>query len=224
LLKDDAKVSISVINNNFITGHYNAADLPMLSDFDEIKDQLSIVAKSFVTLRKPIRFEESFVFVRDTMLLAPGGMKGLANLAKLYENEGDFSKRKISRENITQMSKFLVNDRDAFIEYAINDSKITLKHAVEMEKFNKSVQQIGIPVTLSSIGRNYISTKWCQNFEKHLPYQISGEYLMGNADEIQTPKGLFSTREVGIHMSYFIANYKGGRNESFMYGCDDKTY
>lgn len=46
---------------------------------------------------------------------------------------------------------------------------------------------------------------------------------MGNADEIQTPKGLFATRDVGAHMSYFIANYKGGRNESFMYGCDEET-
>lgn len=46
---------------------------------------------------------------------------------------------------------------------------------------------------------------------------------MGNADEIQTPKGLFATRDVGVHMSYFIANYKGGRNESFMYGVDESS-
>jgi hypothetical protein len=46
---------------------------------------------------------------------------------------------------------------------------------------------------------------------------------MGNADELQTPKGLFASRNIGAHMSYFIANYKGGRNESFMYGCDEKT-
>lgn len=36
--------------------------------------------------------------------------------------------------------------------------------------------------------------------------------------EIKIPKGLVATRDVVIHMSYFIANYKGGRNESFMYG------
>lgn len=35
---------------------------------------------------------------------------------------------------------------------------------------------------------------------------------MGNAYEIQTPKGLYATREVGAHMSYFISNYKGGIN------------
>jgi hypothetical protein len=46
---------------------------------------------------------------------------------------------------------------------------------------------------------------------------------MGNAHELQTPKGLFATRDVGAHMSYYIANYKGGRNESFMYGVDEHT-
>lgn len=30
-------------------------------------------------------------------------------------------------------------------------------------------------------------------------------------------KGLYETGDVGLHLSYFIGNYKGGRNESFMY-------
>jgi hypothetical protein len=46
---------------------------------------------------------------------------------------------------------------------------------------------------------------------------------MGNSDEVQTPKGLFATGDVGLHMSYYIGNYKGGRNESFMYGAESKT-
>ena len=33
---------------------------------------------------------------------------------------------------------------------------------------------------------------------------------MGNADEIQTPKRHHACRDVGTHMSYYIANYKGG--------------
>jgi hypothetical protein len=40
---------------------------------------------------------------------------------------------------------------------------------------------------------------------------------------MQTPKGLFSSGDVGLHMSYYIGNYKGGRNESFMYGSENKT-
>jgi hypothetical protein len=34
---------------------------------------------------------------------------------------------------------------------------------------------------------------------------------------------LFATKSTGLHLSYFIGNYKGGRNESFMYGTDEQT-
>lgn len=40
---------------------------------------------------------------------------------------------------------------------------------------------------------------------------------------MQTPKGLFAGGDVGLHMSYYIGNYKGGRNESFMYGSENET-
>jgi len=58
---------------------------------------------------------------------------------------------------------------------------------------------------------------------KYLPYQINGRCLMGNVDEVQTPKGLFSTGDTGLYLSHFIGNYKGGRNESFMYGGEEET-
>jgi hypothetical protein len=45
---------------------------------------------------------------------------------------------------------------------------------------------------------------------------------MGNAGDLQTPKGLSASSDVGVHLSYFIANYKGGRNESFLYGVDER--
>lgn len=43
---------------------------------------------------------------------------------------------------------------------------------------------------------------------------------MGNSDEIQTPKGIFAAGDTALHLSYYIGNYKGGRNESCMYGVD----
>ena len=128
-------------------------------------------------------------------VLAPGGVKSLKSLGNLYKNDGDFSKREVRNEDITQRSKFLERDKKAFIEYEILDEKFTVKHETEMEKLNKTVRQIGIPITLSSIGRNYVSTQLIKNLDKHLPYQIYGEFLMGNASEIQTPKGLFETRD-----------------------------
>jgi hypothetical protein len=159
LLNDNSKINLSVIRNNYIISHFNAADLSMLSDFDEIKGKLSIVAKSFVTLGLPLRYNESFVYIRDTMLLSPGTMKSLHKLGNLYNNDGDFLKREIDKSDIVKMSNLLARDKQKFVDYAMLDVKITIKHATEMEKFNRSVKQLGVPNTLSSIGRNYVSTK-----------------------------------------------------------------
>ena len=54
------------------------------------------------------------------------------------------------------MSNLLVRDKEAFESYALQDAVITLKHALAMEKFNMSISQLGIPLTLSSMGRNYV--------------------------------------------------------------------
>jgi len=43
----------------------------MLTDFKEIKEKLSIVAKSFVTIGKPFKLQDTFVYIRDTNLLLP---------------------------------------------------------------------------------------------------------------------------------------------------------
>jgi hypothetical protein len=224
IFNKDVTVSLTVVRNTFITAHYSAADLSMLSDFDVIKEKLSIVNKSFVTLGKPLRYEDTNVYIRDTVLLAPAGKQSLGDIGKMYESEGDFSKREISKDDLANMGAFLKRDRIAFEEYALQDAIITLKHVISMEVFNFRVLQIGVPLTLSSIGRKYVAKEWSRIFKKYLPYQISGEYLIGNPDEIQTPKGLFASGDIGTHLSYFIANYKGGRNESFMYGKDDNTH
>ena len=128
----------------------------MLSDFEELKKELGIVKKVFVSLGKPLRYEHSFVYIRDTSLLAPGGYSSLKRIGELYDTEGDFTKREISPQDLQKMSNLLERDRQAFEDYAIQDAVITLKHALAMEKFNMSIKQIGIPLTLSSMGRNYV--------------------------------------------------------------------
>lgn len=66
------------------------------------------------------------------MFLAPGGVKSLKSIGNLYKNDADFSKREISNEDITQMSKFWERDKKAFIDYEILDEKFTVKHETEM--------------------------------------------------------------------------------------------
>jgi len=53
-------------------------------------------------------------------------------------------------------------------------------------------------------------------------YQLSQKYLMGDSSAIQTPKGLYAASQTGLKLSYYIANYKGGRNESYMYGSSSE--
>jgi hypothetical protein len=45
------------------------------------------------------------------MLLALGGVKSLKSLGNLYKNDGDFSNREVSNEDITQMSQFLEREK-----------------------------------------------------------------------------------------------------------------
>lgn len=211
-----------MVKNHYLCAHYNSADLSLLSDFDEFKNDLNIVNKSFVTLGKALRIYNTSLYIRDTILLSPVGMGSLDKLSTLYD--GDFSKLKVSQEDLGQMRTFLERDKAAFEAYAIRDALIVLKHATAMEVFNMGIKQLGVPLTLSSIGRNYVFEEWRMNFKKFMPYQISGKVAMGNVDEVQTPKGLFETGAVGLHMSYFIGNYKGGRNESFMYGSENEVH
>lgn len=69
------------------------------------------------------------------MLIAPAGAGSLEKLGKLYEHEGDFSKRSVTPQDINNMSGFLKRDKKqkAFEEYALQDAIITLKHAISME-------------------------------------------------------------------------------------------
>lgn len=44
---------------------------------------------------------------------------------------------------------------------------------------------------------------------------------MGDTTESLTPKGLGVLGLTGLKLPYFISNFKGGRNECFMFGIDE---
>lgn len=120
------RISISFVFNNVIVGHNTPADLSILSDFEEFKENLDIVNKCFVTLGKGFRYGIYNVVIRDTMLLAPSGQKSLANIGRLY----NFEKIKLTEFEISHMDLLLAKNPTMFNEYAIRDSLITLKHAI----------------------------------------------------------------------------------------------
>jgi hypothetical protein len=130
------------------------ADLSLLTDFELIKTELSIANGSFITLRDPIKYDDKNVHIRDTMLLAPGGAKSLGKIGKLYGD--DFNKISIGSAELEDMLSFSKTDRDLFIAYALRDALITLKHSLWMIDFNFTLGGVGVPLTLSSIGRKYV--------------------------------------------------------------------
>lgn len=75
------------------------------------------------------------------------------------------------------MKNFLEREPERFKAFgrglALQDAIITLKHAIAMEEFNMKVYQIGIPITLSSMGRKYV-LKNDLIFSTKLPYKFMG--------------------------------------------------
>jgi hypothetical protein len=91
------KISVTVINNNYLIGHHTPADLSVLKDFETFKSKLQIIRGSFVTLGKPLIFGDKNVYIRDTILLAPSSKKSLADLGSIYNRE-ELKKIEIDKE------------------------------------------------------------------------------------------------------------------------------
>src|ERR1043165_5983446 len=177
---EDDRFRITKIRNNYFIAHLTNADLSIKKDFEFIKGELSIVNKSFVTLGKPIDFENGNVFIRDTMLLAPQGHKSLDSVGSLYGKQ--FKKVNIAKDLTENQKEELTKDltidrkenldlnqyikenmdlllrvnKEKFVSYAVKDSIIPLIHANYMEDFNFKLKSVGIPLTLSSLGTTYV--------------------------------------------------------------------
>jgi|SRR6187402_969790 len=157
----------------YILLHETAADLSMLSDFEKHKESFQIINRSFVTVGKPFevkkfhdnleeelidqKYKDSFgsrIFFRDCNLIAPAGVKSLDKIGSIYGD--DFRKVDIGDYRAGNMRALRNEKPDLFDEYAIKDSVITLKHGVSMEEFNIKLGKIGVPLTMSGIGKSYV--------------------------------------------------------------------
>lgn len=148
----EEKLSVSRVRNAYFVAHLTNADLSMLSDFESLKNELDIVNKCYVTLGRPIVIDNTNIFIRDTMLLTPAGQRSLDALGGLYK----VVKIKLSKEQISNMDKLLLENKELFEEYAMRDAVIPLIHANYMEHFNFQLNEFGIPITLSNLGGKYV--------------------------------------------------------------------
>jgi len=213
-IRGDLNISITKIKNMYILAHNSQADLSMLSDYNELKENLDIVNKSYVTRGKPLFMHGLNIHIRDTMLLAPAGYKSLEALGDIC----GLKKVDINDEEKSTMQILLKKDPVKFINYAYKDSMITLTYACKVEDSTFESRRLGIPLSLSSLASIYLRDEWVKLGYKG--YQLSQDYLIGDSSATLTPKGLVVTGDIGLKLSYYIASYKGGRNESYMYGID----
>ena len=212
-----SRLSITINRLLYLCMHESGADLSILSNFDELKNYLDIINRSFVTRSKPLIFDfaKSKVHFRDTVLIAPSGVNSLASIGDIYGDE--YKKIDLGKHRKDSMKKLIMEDKELFELYAIRDSIITLKHANSMEEFNFSLDKLGVPLTASGIGKAYVLKEWRK--EGYEGYQIRDDINIGSITAKLTPKDARSTVLIN-HLIPFIAGYRGGRNESMMYGLD----
>ena len=148
------RLSITVMRNLYLTAHLTRADISIMNDFADFKEELSIVGKEFVTLGKGFEYDGCNVHLRDTMLLAPGSQKSLKAIGKLYG--AYFYKKELTLQEVSNMDKLLLEDKVKFLEYSKMDAVIPLIHSLSMEMYNWRVNTLGIPLTLSSLASRYV--------------------------------------------------------------------
>jgi len=202
-----------------LLAHYTAADVSLWADFEDVKNKLRIIGKSFLTLERGIKldkFKSTTIYLRDTSSLTPGG-KSLKDLGELYTEEPMLRKIDLSQSDYRDMEQLMIRDPVLFKRYAILDSIISLYHGLKVEESSYELSdKLAIPGTLSSLAGSIIESKI--NFSKFSPEVVNPLYGITNISKLMTPKGVELTGNVAQYLPYFLGSYHGGRNESYGYG------
>lgn len=206
------QIYLGVRNNIYLAGHFNAADLPMFSDFEKVyKNKLDIVNKSFATLKAPIAHNymgndkmKWNIRIHDTMLLAPPGQQKLSDLGNIYK----FPKLELTKAEYEDMELLWIDNPKKFKDYGIVDSTITVIHLCTMTDYYFTLGGLVPPLTLAQISGKAFENFWAAIGYKG--YQISQQYYLTNTYKGITPKGLVVLGDVGEKLPMYIQTYKGG--------------
>jgi hypothetical protein len=182
-----------------------------------MKRNIDILKKSFTSLRTPIKCLGEKVHIRDTSLLASAVSNKLSDIGKAH----GIPKIELSQSQLENMDLLMKENPKLFYKYAIQDSYITLTHAVFMNDFSFGLGNMRNPNTLGSLSTKYITDKWRK--DKYRGYQIDPKFPLGNAQTTHTPKGITAVGITGETLNMFLGSFRGGRNECFAYGIDTNT-
>ena len=212
-------LKVGVENRVYLISHYNVADLSMIEDWNEVKFQkVDIIGKSYVSIKSCIKFKGYNIYIRDSMLLASAAAQSLKQLGLMHGIE----KPNLDEKSVIDMELFVQEDPGKFREYAINDSLIVLHHGLFVSNFANELGKVGIPSTLGSLARLCLQKYW--DDKGYRGYQANPEYILGDSVKVSTPLGVNHLGSLGSVYSMFIGSFKGGRNESFVYGITGENY
>jgi len=150
----------------------------------------------------------------------------LKSIGLLYPNL-PLNKIELSKEQYNNMDLLQAENPSLFQQYAAQDSKIVLWHALEVQyshyRFSK---KYSIPVTLSSLAASFLEHELITigDGEYH-PKTKNGLISLRNISKLMTPSGIELSGDLHEYIDYFLGSYHGGRNESFLYGViKEKLY
>jgi len=141
----------------------------------------------------------------------------LKSIGMLYPSL-PLEKIEILQTELSDMSKFFEDDPERFSLYAVQDSKIVLWHALEVQDSHFLFSgKYSIPVTLSSLASSYLEKELLSEGKYHPPTD-NGLISMRNIPKILTPSGVELSGDLHEFIDYYLGSYHGGRNESYVYG------
>lgn len=155
------------------------------------------------------------IYIRDTMLLAPGGMQSLKQVATMTH----FDKLDLSGNEIAHMDRLLADAPERFAEYAINDVRVALEYYLRvMADFEALFECDAQPMTLGDAAvKAYLN-----RLEHHtdLSHEIVFGYepyeIRNNKGHKDVKKGTKTSRRYTETMA--TDAYIGGMNVAYRIG------
>jgi hypothetical protein len=225
--------------NLYLIAHFTRADVPGFREFKDktLRDRLLLqnIRSLFMNLESPFVVEfqshtegkpvELKVSFRDTMTLAPTGLRSLDDLGKLL----GIQKLKLSddpeREYFykTHMGQLLHDDRDLFERYAIRDAEICAAYAADMIRASiTNLDTFALPTTLSSKGLKLLRKFWSDNHVDELAIvgkeEVEELVWSTKANRSFKRKNRVNLPAVEWNESFLTEAYHGGRGEQFWFG------
>lgn len=141
----------------------------------------------------------------------------LKTIGELYP-ELPLQKIELSKQEIGNMEEFYLRNERLFMDYAMQDSKIVLWHSLQVLCSQYELTgKYTIPITLSSLASSFLKKRLLTEGDYH-PSTKNGLISMKNLAKVNTPTGIELSGELHEYIDYFLGSYRGGRNESYLYG------